>query len=588
MGHTAQEAAGDLDGTWEVTGMVYKATVQPAPAGIDYIKIQKGKWLWKVAAYDKPREEKVVIRPDTNPKEIDMYGDVSDETAEPFLGIYELKQGVLRVIITRRGGARPTGFAPQKDERLTMYTLKKMKPKAIDWPLFGGTPARNMVNLTEKNMPIDWSIEEGKEKNVKWKANLGSMTYGGPVVAGGRVFVGTNNAAPRDPAQKGNKSVLMCFDEKTGAFLWQRVHNAPPGPIFADIEKYGLLSTPVVDGERVYYILPQSVVVCADVKDGKTVWQYDMHKELKVTPYRCSNCSPLVAGNHLFLVTGNGINVATGKMHDAKAPSFLALTRDGKLAWKSDLPGERVFEGQWSNPAYAVIKGKAQIVFPGGDTALYSFEPETGKLIWEFHCYPKNGPRPKIDNYIVSTPVIYNDMVYVGLGLYPEKNPANTRFSYFLCIDATKTGDVSPSGLSPQAVQGKNSALLWSYGGPLEPALKKGRPVLFGRTISTCAVHDGLVYIPEQNGYMHCLDALSGKVRWIYDFKTSIWGSPYYVDGKIYIGTEDGEMIIFQAGRQMKVIDKIDMAERLLGTPVVVNGVMFIATKSKLFAISAK
>ena len=108
-----------------------------------------------------------------------------------------------------------------------------------------------MVNLTDKNVPTDWSIAKGKEKNIKWKANLGNLTYGGPVVAGGRVFIGTNNAVPRDPKQLGHKSVLMCFDEKTGDFLWQAVHDKPRGPIFADIVMYGLISTPAVHGNRV-------------------------------------------------------------------------------------------------------------------------------------------------------------------------------------------------------------------------------------------------------------------------------------------------------------------------------------------------
>src|SRR5262245_13655767 len=68
-----------------------------------------------------------------------------------------------------------------------------------DWLMFGGTPQRNMVNLTAKNIPIEWSAEEGKEKNILWTADLGSKAYGGPIIAGGRILVGTNNQKPRDP-----------------------------------------------------------------------------------------------------------------------------------------------------------------------------------------------------------------------------------------------------------------------------------------------------------------------------------------------------------------------------------------------------
>src|SRR5688500_18313740 len=66
-----------------------------------------------------------------------------------------------------------------------------------DAPMFGGSPSRNMVNLVDKNIPTTWNIEEGKQKNIKWVANLGSRAYGGPVVAGGKIYVGTNQKGER-------------------------------------------------------------------------------------------------------------------------------------------------------------------------------------------------------------------------------------------------------------------------------------------------------------------------------------------------------------------------------------------------------
>ena len=66
------------------------------------------------------------------------------------------------------------------------------------WPLFGGTVGRNLVNLVEKNIRDDWDVGANPMKNVAWAADLGSKAYGGPVVAGGKIFVGTNNEKPRD------------------------------------------------------------------------------------------------------------------------------------------------------------------------------------------------------------------------------------------------------------------------------------------------------------------------------------------------------------------------------------------------------
>jgi hypothetical protein len=81
---------------------------------------------------------------------------------------------------------------------------------ATDWPMWGGTPSRNMVS-DMKGLPITWDVKTGK--NVKWVAELGSQSYGNPVVGGGVVLVGTNNEAMRDPKQGGDRGVLMAFRE---------------------------------------------------------------------------------------------------------------------------------------------------------------------------------------------------------------------------------------------------------------------------------------------------------------------------------------------------------------------------------------
>src|SRR4051812_42961185 len=77
--------------------------------------------------------------------------------------------------------------------------LSASDPGNGDWPMWGGKPDRNMVS-SMKGLPVDWDVKT--KKNVKWVANLGSQSYGNPVVAGGMVFVGTNNEAPRDPKQQ--------------------------------------------------------------------------------------------------------------------------------------------------------------------------------------------------------------------------------------------------------------------------------------------------------------------------------------------------------------------------------------------------
>jgi outer membrane protein assembly factor BamB len=471
------------------------------------------------------------------------------------------------------------------------------KPQALPphaWPMFGGTPARNMVNLRDKEVPTKWAVEGGKLENVKWVADLGTRGYGGPVVAGGRIFMGTNNEKPRDPKVSGPRAVVMCFDAASGKFLWQAVHDMPPVDVAREALKDGMCSTPTVEGDRLYYVTPACVAVCAEAATGKTLWQLDMMKDLKVYPSYLGNCAPLIVGDLVFLVTGNGAN-GEGKVVEPDAPSFVALHKnDGKLAWKSSLPSAKIVDGQWSNPTYAEVQGKGQVIFPGGDGWLYSLAPADGKLIWKFNCNPPGDAkvvgRPQgFLNYLIATPVVHDNKVYVGVGFAPETGK-ETKYGHFWCVDITKTGDVSPRGdnLDPAAPANKDSALVWHYGGLIMPRPKLGRSAVFGSTLSTAAVHDGLAYIAEEHGYLHCLDAATGKKYWEHDFKCAVWGSPYWVDGKVYIGTEGEDVVIFAHGKGRKVLGTINMDEPVLSTPVAVDGVLYVATKTKLYAIGKK
>jgi outer membrane protein assembly factor BamB len=136
--------------------------------------------------------------------------------------------------------------------------------------------------------------------------------------------------------------------------------------------------------------------------------------------------------------------------------------------------------------------------------------------------------------------------------------------------------------------ENKNSALVWALGGPIEPRPQKDRAARFGCSMSTAAVHDGLVYITEENGYLHCLDAGTGRRYWEHDFRDGIWGSPYWVDGRVLVGTCSGEIVIFAHGRTARVLRQVDMEDGINSTPVAANGALYIATRQKLYAIRAR
>jgi outer membrane protein assembly factor BamB len=502
------------------------------------------------------------------------------------------------------------------------------QPKAggtDNWIMYGGSPARNMVNPRVKGLPSEWDVgaEGGKPKNIRWVADLGSKAYGGPVVAGGKVIIGTNNQKPRDPKYRDPKTgkpidlgVVMAFDEGTGKFLWQTVFKKLPGGLVVDWPLEGLCSTPVVEGDRMYYVSNRCEVVCSGL-DGKIHWKLDMIGQLGVFPHNISACSPLIAGDKLFVITSNGVDEDHINVPAPKAPSFIRVDkRTGKVEWQDNRTtirltqvekkgpqknffknlvnrGELIQHGQWSNPAYGVVNGAPQVIFPGGNGWLYAFNPDTGKLIWKFDCNPKDsyyelaGKGTRSD--FIASPVIYKNRVYIGVGQDPEHE---TGVGHLWCIDMTKEGDVSPelvvddSVFPPKTKPNPNSAKVWHYGGPAPKSL--GRNYYFGRTMSTCAVHDGLVYASELGGYLHCLDADTGKVYWTHNTKAAIWSSPYWADGKVYLGTDGAEVFVFAHGKQKRLLETIDMGGRVRATPVAANGTLFVMTENKLYAIAAK
>jgi len=475
------------------------------------------------------------------------------------------------------------------------------------YPLLGGTPFRNMTAPSAKGLPETWSIKKNARKNILWSAELGTTTYGAVVVSGGRIFIGTNNERPRDPAISGDKGALYCFSAMDGAFLWQALHDKLPEPDKNDWPKQGVASTPVIEGDRLWYVSNRAEVVCLDAAGtpgttkAKEIWKLDMVKDLGVFPCYLAMCSPLVHGPHVFVVTGHGVDHESHKVPNPKAPSFVCLDKaTGKVVWKDSSPGENIMEGQWSNPTLAKAGGIDQVVFPGGDGWLYSFEPATGKKLWKFDCNTKKSafkPGGRGDkSYIMATPVFHNGKIYASVGNNPDDGPGP---GHLWCVDPAKPGamgadgfrDLSPvaDNLDPAAPANKDSGLVWHLGGPVLPKpTGDGRDIHFGRTLSTVAVADGLIYAAEIDGYLHCLDASTGKKHWDHDLKDGTWCSPMVADGRVYIGTDSGDILVFPHGKAKKEPAKIEMDQAIKSPPTPIGGVLYLHNGTTLFAIGTK
>ncbi len=492
-------------------------------------------------------------------------------------------------------------------------------PRAVadDWPQWGGNdPGRNMYSPARglpdsfdpgKLKPGTEEVDLRTTRNVKWVAKLGAQSYGNVTVAGGKVFIGTNNESPRDKKHVGDRSILMVFDEKTGEFLWQLVVPKLISGKVNDWEGLGLLSSPTVQGNRVYLVSSRCEVLCLDTegmangndgpfkdeaqyiagpgkpriepgpKDADIIWRYDMMDELGVFPHNASNCSLLIVDDILYACTSNGQDWTHSNIPSPNSPSFIALDKKtGEYLGEEDAKiSTRIFHGQWSSPSAGKVNGRQLVFFGGGDGWCYAFdakpvkEPDGSflKTFWKYDCNPpeykiKDGkpikyPAAEGPSEINATPVFWKNRVYVATGQDPEHGEG---VGILTCIDATRTGDITRTGA------------IWKYD-------------KIHRSISTVSITpDGLLFVGDFSGFLHCLDAETGKVYWTHDLKSHIWGSTLAADGKVYVGDEDGDFTVLAASKEKKVISAVNLGAPVYSTPVVANGVIYVASNTQLFA----
>lgn len=448
--------------------------------------------------------------------------------------------------------------------------------------MYANTPDRNMVSDAE-GLPTTWNLKTGE--NVKWTQPLGSQSYAGPVIHGGKVFVGTNNEGKRNPAITGDRGNVMAFDLETGEFLWQSAWPKLPTGRVNDWPLQGVCSTPVIDGDRLYYMSNRAEIIAADVdgfRDGQNdgpyvdetnkgetdedvIWKYDMIDELDVFPHNLAAGSLLLVDGLLFGITGHGVDEGHVNIPSPLGPSFVAFDqKTGELAWESALPADKILHGSWSNPTYAELDGVKQVMFPGGDGWLYSFDPKDGELIWKFDLNPKGsiwelgGAGTK--NNVISTAVVYNDIIYIGVGQDPEHGEGDGNL---WAIDAKgKKGDITAT------------SVVWHRGGED-----------FHRTMSTAAIKDDVMYIADLSGFLYALDAKTGQEYWTYDAFAAVWGSAFVADGMVFLGDEDGDIAILKEGKKLELLGEINMGSAVYTTPVAKDGVLYVVSRNRLFAL---
>jgi len=458
---------------------------------------------------------------------------------------------------------------------LSLVFVATVVLSADDWPMWGGSPSRNMVSPMT-GAPTEWDVKSGK--NVKWVAELGSQSYGNPSVGSGVVIIGTNNELMRDGKQAGDRGVVMAFREATGEFLWQATFEKLSSGRANDWPFQGIASSPLIMDGVAYFVSNRGQVIAADVdgfhdgtndgaiKDEKLtgkndpdfIWVFDMMEEVGSFPHNLSNSSPVVYQNLLFVNTSNGQDESHVNIPSPKAPAIIAIDRNsGKLVWEDNSVEDRILHGQWSTPAVGEVGGVMQVVHAQGDGWVRGYEALTGKKLWEFDTNPKDSVWPKTRNEVISTPVIYENVVYISNGQDPEHGEG---VGHAYAIDATTRGDITQSGR------------LWHF--------DKIR-----RSISTAAIKDGLIYLADFSGFFHCLDLKTGQVLWTHDMFAAIWGSPMIIGDKVYLGVEDGDVVVVDHGRTLKIVSEQNMGSSVYSTVVPANGAIFVMNRNQLYAL---
>jgi len=404
----------------------------------------------------------------------------------------------------------------------------------VKWPQFRGP---NSAGLGEGSPPVHF----GPDTNVLWKTAVGSG-LSSPIIWDGRIFLTEFNPSNKQLA-------TLCIDRRTGKVLWRRAV-APE-----QIEKVHEISspagsTPVTDGERVYVYFGSYGLVCYDL-NGNQKWERRL--SLPDNPYGAV-ASPIVAGEFLVL------------NHQGKEAYLLAVNRrDGRTVWKTD---RSMFQYGWSTPVHWRHDGIDEIVVLGGDfkpdQRLMAYNLADGSERWWVGGLPPCGK---------STPVIGDGLLFFAapdiiLETRAEKqNPE--RAAQFYANNSARLMAIRPG--SKGEISQANIA--WSE--------RKGVP-----GVPSPLYYNGRLYTFQNGGIVYCRVAKTGELLYTARLGASgyYYSSPVAADNKVYIASEEGVVVVLDAGEKLNILATNKLDGAILATPALVDRNIYVRTESQLYA----
>jgi outer membrane protein assembly factor BamB len=389
--------------------------------------------------------------------------------------------------------------------------------------------------------PLHWD----DSTNIKWKAPIPGRGHSTPLVIGDRLFLTTAVPTGRGMAQNAGRAgragggtdgglehrfEVIAIDRDTGSVAWQRTAIiATPHEGYHHIYGSFASNSPVSDGERLFAFFGSRGLYAYDL-DGNLLWQKDFGIRMRMDMAFGEGTALTLYENRLLL------------HFDHLDGGFLVMLEPetGREIWR--VPRAERFN--WAAPFVAVHNGERQIIVNGLTVRSYKFE--TGELIWEAEGLGENS---------IPQPVQHDDLVYAMSG---------HTVRIIMAIRLGSTGDLTGT-----------DAIAWSEsrGAPYTPS-----PLL----------HQNRLYIVNDSGLLSNFNAATGEALYQsrlpkpYNFKAS----PVGVSGKLYLATEEGDVVVVRLGDLFDVLATNTLRDQsFIASPVITGGDIYLRSRTHLFRI---
>jgi outer membrane protein assembly factor BamB len=411
--------------------------------------------------------------------------------------------------------------------------------QADNWERFRGPGGAGISS--DKNIPLKFSTTE----NVRWKIKIDGTGHSSPIVWGDRLFL---QAASPDA----NERFLLCIDAKTGGEVWKR--SIPGAKVKFRYDSSAASATAATDGEAVYipFWNGKDIILTAYNFKGDKLWDRNFGEFVS---QHGAGASPIVYKNLLiFSLDKDAFRDTAKKTGPVPDPAHLyALDKKtGKTVWDVKRDANRAC---YSAPLILQNPGSPPELIITTTTAMTSYEPETGKVNWDWKWTGVKDPLRTINSTVYTNGLLFN---CAGDGDGRRQMVA-----------------VAMNG------QGKSAKPAKAWLDTDKAAFKKTPYV---PCLLTRGEH---VYWVGDYGHVACVEAKTGKRVWFEQIPDAkFYASPVLIDGKIYASSEAGDVYVFGADPSgFKVLSQNPLGETIRATPAVSNGTLYVRTQDYLFAI---